>query len=322
MEQRRIGDVTVSAIGLGAMPLSTKEPRPSPADAEAVVHAALDAGVTLIDTADAYSRDESEFGHNEELVANALRSYGRTDVLVATKGGHTRPGRDWGLDGSPAYLRRACEASLRRLHVDAIGLYQFHRPDPATPWEESMGALRSLFDDGLVRMVGISNADIAQIDAARAIVGDALVSVQNQFSPGYRSSAGELAHCAARRPRLAAVEPVRRGVRRRLAGRRGARPSRRWPTSSASRSTGSRWPGTSRRPTSSCRSRARPGRRRSSTRPPRPTSSSPPTSSPGCTPADPTRRWPGDLTRPGCVPGSAVRRDRRPRHADRHLGTR
>ena len=202
MDQRSIGNdvvgrVSVGAIGLGAMPLSTKEHRPSPADAELVVHAALDAGVTLIDTADAYARDESEFGHNEELVAAALRSYGRPDVLVATKGGHTRSGRDWLLDGSPAYLRRACEASVRRLHVEAIGLYQFHRPDPATPWEESMGALRSLADDGLVRMVGISNADIAQIDAARAIVGDALVSVQNEFSPGFRSSADELAHCAA-----------------------------------------------------------------------------------------------------------------------------
>jgi aryl-alcohol dehydrogenase-like predicted oxidoreductase len=197
VQQRRLGDATVGAIGLGAMPLSTKEDRPSPSDAEAVVHAALDAGVTLIDTADAYAHDEAEFGHNELLVANALRSYGRTDyVLVATKGGHTRRGRDWELDGSPSYLRRACEGSLRRLHVDAIGLYQFHRPDPARPWEESMGALRSLADDGLVRMVGISNADIAQIDAARAIVGDALVSVQNQFSPGYRSSAAELAHCA------------------------------------------------------------------------------------------------------------------------------
>lgn len=201
MEQRSIGNdtvgrVSVGAIGLGAMPLSTKPPRPSPTEAEAVVHAALDAGVTLIDTADAYAHDEAEFGHNEVLVANALRSYGRADVLVATKGGHTRRGTDWELDGSPAYLRRACEASLRRLHVDAIGLYQFHRPDPATPWEESMGALRSLHDDGLVRMVGISNANIEQIDSARAIVGDALVSVQNQFSPGWRSSAGELAHCA------------------------------------------------------------------------------------------------------------------------------
>ncbi len=202
MEQRsigndRVGRVNVGAIGLGAMPLSTKEQRPSPADAEAVVHAALDAGVTLIDTADAYSHDEAEFGHNEELVANALRSYGRADVLVATKGGHTRSGTDWGLDGSPGYLRRACEASLRRLGGDAIGLYQYHRPDPSTPWEESMGALRSLVDEGLVRMVGVSNADVAQIDVARSVIGDAFVSVQNQFSPGWRFSADELAHCAA-----------------------------------------------------------------------------------------------------------------------------
>jgi aryl-alcohol dehydrogenase-like predicted oxidoreductase len=198
VQQRRIGDMTVSAIGLGAMPLSTKDDRPSPAEAEAVVHAALDAGVTLIDTADAYARDEAEFGHNEELVARALASWGgdTSTVLVATKGGHTRRGTDWDLDGTPAYLRRAAEASLRRLGGDSIGLYQYHRPDPDTPWEESMGALRQLADDGLVQMVGISNADIAQIDAAREIVGPALVSVQNQFSPGYRSSAGELAHCA------------------------------------------------------------------------------------------------------------------------------
>ena len=183
---------------MGAMPLSTKEDRPSPEDAERTVHAALDAGVTLIDTADAYSWDESEMGHNEELIARALASYpGDTSaVLVATKGGHTRSGTAWELDGTPEYLRRACEASLRRLGVDAIGLYQFHRPDPATPWEESMGGLKALHDDGLVRMVGISNADIGQIDAARAILGDALVSVQNQFSPGWHSSWDELRHCA------------------------------------------------------------------------------------------------------------------------------
>ncbi|MGY1689697.1 aldo/keto reductase [Geodermatophilus sp. SYSU D01105] len=199
MQQRRIGDQTVSAIGLGAMPLSTKTDRPSHEDAVATVHAALDAGVTLIDTADAYARDEAEFGHNESLVADALRSYGgdTSSVLVATKGGHTRRGTDWELDGSPAYLRTACEGSLRRLGVEAIGLYQYHRPDPDTPWEESMGALRQLADDGLVRMVGISNADIAQIDVARSIVGPALVSVQNQFSPGWRFSADEVAHCAA-----------------------------------------------------------------------------------------------------------------------------
>src|SRR5215213_8351100 len=112
------------------MPLSTKDDRPSPSDAETVVHAALDAGVTLIDTADAYAADEAEFGHNESLVAAALRSYGGApDVLVATKGGHTRRGRAWQLDGSPSYLRTACEASLHRLGVEAIGLYQFHRPD-------------------------------------------------------------------------------------------------------------------------------------------------------------------------------------------------
>jgi aryl-alcohol dehydrogenase-like predicted oxidoreductase len=204
VQQRSIGNdavgrVTVGAIGLGAMPLSTKEDRPSREDAVATVHAALDAGVTLIDTADAYSWDESEFGHNESLVAEALASYGpgTADVLVATKGGHTRNGREWALDGSPSYLRRACEASLRRLGVEAIGLYQLHRPDPGTPWEESMGALRSLVDDGLVRMVGVSNADIAQIDVARSIVGPALVGVQNQFSPGWRFSANELAHCQA-----------------------------------------------------------------------------------------------------------------------------
>jgi aryl-alcohol dehydrogenase-like predicted oxidoreductase len=193
-----VGTVSVGAVGLGAMPLSTKPDRPSPAEAEAVVHAALDAGVTLIDTADAYAYDEAEFGHNEELVAKALASYGgdTSGVLVATKGGHTRSGTEWGLDGTRSYLRRACEGSLRRLGVEAIGLYQLHRPDPATPWEESMAALRAVVDDGLVRMAGISNADVPQIDAAREIIGPALVSVQNQFSPEYRSSAGELAHCA------------------------------------------------------------------------------------------------------------------------------
>jgi len=191
-----VGRVDVSAIGLGAMPLSVGD-RPSPDAADAVVHAALDAGVTLIDTADAYCLDASEVGHNERTVARAVRSWGGSaDVLIATKGGNTREGKEWLLDGSPEHLRRACDASLEALGVDAIGLYQFHRPDPETPWADSMGAMKDLYDAGKIRMIGISNADVAQIDEARAICGDALVSVQNQFSPGFRSSAGELAHCA------------------------------------------------------------------------------------------------------------------------------
>ncbi|MEI4270892.1 aldo/keto reductase [Klenkia sp. LSe6-5] len=193
-----VGRVTTSAIGLGAMPLSVTPQRPSPEAAEAVVHAALDAGVRLIDTADAYCLDDTEVGHNERTVAAAVRSWGGSDdVLIATKGGHTREGKEWGLDGSPEHLRRACDASLQALGVDAIGLYQFHRPDPHTPWADSMGALKDLVDAGKVRMVGVSNADVAQIDEARAICGDAFVSVQNEFSPGFRSSADELAHCAA-----------------------------------------------------------------------------------------------------------------------------
>ncbi|MDQ3740303.1 MAG: aldo/keto reductase, partial [Actinomycetota bacterium] len=128
-----------------------------------------------------------------------LREWGGDagDVLVATKGGHTR-GADgsWHLDGRPEHLRAACEASLRRLGGEAIGLYQFHRPDPKVPFEESVGGLRDLVDDGLVRGAGISNADAGQIHAARAILGDALVAVQNELSPRFRSSEGELRLCA------------------------------------------------------------------------------------------------------------------------------
>jgi aryl-alcohol dehydrogenase-like predicted oxidoreductase len=117
-------------------------------------------------------------------------------VLVATKGGHLRPGDgSWTLNGSPAYLRRACEASLHRLGVDAIGLYQFHRPDPSVPYEDSIGAIRDLLDEGKILMAGISNADHEQILAAQQILGGRLASVQNQFSPAFRSSESELWLC-------------------------------------------------------------------------------------------------------------------------------
>ncbi|MET7571007.1 aldo/keto reductase [Streptomyces sp. NPDC005492] len=196
MDTRRIGDVEVGAIGLGGMPMSI-EGRPDEARSLATIHAALDSGVTLIDTADAYHLHADEVGHNETLIAKALASHDRgADVLVATKGGHLRPGDgSWTLDGRPEYLKEACEASLRRLGVEAIGLYQFHRPDPRVPYADSVGALRELLDEGKIRMAGISNANPEQIRLANEILGGRLVSVQNQFSPAFRSSEPELGLC-------------------------------------------------------------------------------------------------------------------------------
>lgn len=198
MRTRRIGDVQVGAIGLGAMPMSI-EGRPDEQRSIATIHAALDAGVTLIDTADAYHLYADEVGHNETLIAKALASYDgdTSDVLVATKGGHLRPGDgSWTLNGSPDYLKQACDASLKRLGVDAIGLYQFHRPDPRVPYEDSVGAIRDLLDAGKIRYAGISNANPEQIRQANDILGGRLVGVQNQFSPAFRSSEPELELCA------------------------------------------------------------------------------------------------------------------------------
>jgi aryl-alcohol dehydrogenase-like predicted oxidoreductase len=161
------------------------------------IHAALDAGVTLIDTADAYCLDDSDVGHNESLIAQALATYGHgsDEVLVATKGGHTRPRGSWAVDGTPRHLKQACEESLKRLGVDAIGLYQFHRPDPRVPFEDSVGALRELLDEGKIRMAGVSNTDCEQIRTALDILDGRLASVQNQFSPAYRDSEAELRLC-------------------------------------------------------------------------------------------------------------------------------
>jgi len=198
MQMRRLGDTKISAIGLGGMPMSI-EGRPDQARSIATIHAALDAGVTLIDTADAYHIGRDEVGHNESLIARALASYGgdTAEVLLATKGGHLRPGDgSWTVDGSPAHLTRACEASLRRLGVEAIDLYQFHRPDPAVPYAESIGAVRDLLDAGKIRMAGISNATIEQIRIAHDVLDGRLVSVQNQLSPAFRSSEPELRLCA------------------------------------------------------------------------------------------------------------------------------
>jgi aryl-alcohol dehydrogenase-like predicted oxidoreductase len=199
-----VGIVEVGAVGLGEMPLSVG-PRPAQERAIATIHAALDAGVSLIDTADVYCAGPDDVGHGERLVATALAAYGGPTghVLVTTKGGHLagRLGDGiWKTDGSPAHLRRACDSSLAALGVDAIGLYQHHRPDPAVPYADSMGALRELYDAGKVRMLGISNADTDQIKIAQAELGDALVSVQNQYAvdaPNFRNAEQELAYCAA-----------------------------------------------------------------------------------------------------------------------------
>lgn len=194
MRNRIIGNTSVSAVGLGAMPLSI-ENRPDEQRAMATLHAALDAGVTLIDTADSYHWHAGEVGHNELLIARALARYGgdTSHVLVATKGGRGRPGDgSWTVTATPAHLKRAAEASLKRLGAEAIGLYQLHKPDPAVPWVESVGALRELLDAGTIRSAGISNVTTEQIREAHTILGKGLVSVQNRYSPAVRDSEPEL----------------------------------------------------------------------------------------------------------------------------------
>ena len=197
MKTRTIGTTTVSAIGLGGMPMSI-EGRPDRERSIATIHAALDEGVTFIDTADAYHLGADEVGHNEALIAEGLRTWGgdASSVLVATKGGHLRPGDgSWTQNGRPEYLKSAVKESARRLGVEAIGLYQFHRPDPRTDYAESVGAIRDLLDDGTIAQAGISNANPEQIRLAQEILGGRLVSVQNQFSPSFRSSEPELELC-------------------------------------------------------------------------------------------------------------------------------
>jgi aryl-alcohol dehydrogenase-like predicted oxidoreductase len=193
---RQIAGTDVFPIGLGEMPMSLST-RPPEEQSIRTIHAALDAGVNLIDTADAYAWDHTDIGHGERLIAQALRDR-RDGVIVATKGGHTRNGEAWELDGRPEHIRAACEASLRALETDRIDLYQFHRPDPNVPYEESIGAFKELQDEGKVRWVGISNASVEQIELACSIVD--VVAVQNQLSLDFRSpiDKGEVAVCEER----------------------------------------------------------------------------------------------------------------------------
>ena len=184
MHTRRLGagGPTVSAIGLGGMYLSING-RPDEATALATIHAALDAGVTLIDTADVYCTDDGDIGHNERLIAKAIGGR-RERVVIATKGGLRRPRGAWTRDGRPEALRSACEASLRALGVSTIELYQLHAPDEHVRFADSVGELARLRDAGKIRHVGLSNVTVTQLEEARRIVP--IASVQNRWSPGHR----------------------------------------------------------------------------------------------------------------------------------------
>lgn len=195
-----VGRHEVGAVGLGLMTFDQTgtQPREQLLD---TLRAALDSGVTLLDTADAYGPGDElgidAQGANETLVAGLLDELGVRDrVLLATKAGHVRTdGGGWGLDSSAAHLRAAVDASLTRLGGERIDLWQHHRPDPAVPYEEVLGTLKEVHDSGKVAMLGLSNADPDQIRLAHDVLGDALVSVQNQYSPAFRSSAPEIDVC-------------------------------------------------------------------------------------------------------------------------------
>jgi aryl-alcohol dehydrogenase-like predicted oxidoreductase len=200
MQTRTLGNQQVGAIGLGLMTFDQTgtQPRQQLLD---TVTAALDAGVTLFDTADAYGPGDElgaqAQGANEKLVASILDELGVRDrVVLATKGGHVRTdGGNWEVDSSAAHLRSAVDASLERLGVEQIALWQHHRPDPAVPYEDVIGTLKEIADSGKVARVGLSNANPEQIRAAHAVLGEALASVQNQFSPKFRSSKPEIDVC-------------------------------------------------------------------------------------------------------------------------------
>jgi aryl-alcohol dehydrogenase-like predicted oxidoreductase len=209
--QRRlgIGAPRVSSVGYGGMHLSIQD-RPPAEQGIRVLHAALDAGITLIDTADVYCLDDSELGHNERLIARALGTWSgdRSGVIVATKGGMRRPGGRWEIDGSPAHLRAACERSLRALGVERLDLYQLHVPDPAVPLTDSIGALAELQQEGKIRWIGLSNVSVAEIREAESVAP--ITSVQNRLNPFFREalSSGVVTYCTERGLGFLAYSPT------------------------------------------------------------------------------------------------------------------
>jgi aryl-alcohol dehydrogenase-like predicted oxidoreductase len=210
----------VSAVGYGGMHLSIQD-RPPEAQGVRVIHAVLDAGVTLIDTADVYCLDDSEIGHNERLIARAVRTrtQQREQVIVATKGGMRRPSGRWETDGRPEHLRAACDRSLQALGVERIDLYQLHTPDPKVPLGESVGALAELQRQGKVRWVGLSNVSVAEIREAETQVR--VTSVQNRLNPFFREALtqGVVEYCTAEGIGFLAYSPIGGGrLNRKLPG--------------------------------------------------------------------------------------------------------
>ncbi len=199
MESRHLGVDRVGCVGFGGAPLSLRPDRPSDDDGVRVVHAALDAGMTLLDTADVYTPAGTGRGHSERLIGRALRERrtGTDDVVVATKGG-----KYWDADGevqidaSPAALREACDASLTALRAETIALYQLHEVDLVVPIEDSVGALVELQRQGKVTQIGLCNVTVAELD--RALTVTPIVSVQNRYSPAVTDSDPVLERCEER----------------------------------------------------------------------------------------------------------------------------
>jgi aryl-alcohol dehydrogenase-like predicted oxidoreductase len=204
LQTRKIADLNVSLVGLGCMPLSNIKMVDHREQAIATVHHAIDLGITLLDTANVYSPTWDTFGHNETLVAEAMRSYsGSADiskVIIATKGGIIKPAENVvERDGTREGLLKACEASLKRLNTSSIELYQFHRHDPSVTYTEQMLSLKALKDAGMVKRIGLSNAQGPELDIALEILGGpndgGVVSIQNEYSPRYRGEQDVLDKC-------------------------------------------------------------------------------------------------------------------------------
>ena len=206
LQTRKIADLTVSLVGLGCMPLSNIKMVDHREQAIATVHHAIDMGITLLDTANVYSPTWDTFGHNETLVAEAVRTYsGSADiskVIIATKGGIIKPAENVvERDGTREGLLKACEASLKRLDTSSIELYQFHRHDPSVTYTEQMLSLKALKDAGMVKRIGLSNAQGPELAVALEILGGpndgGVVSIQNEYSPRYRGEQDVLDKCTA-----------------------------------------------------------------------------------------------------------------------------